>query len=150
MSSPEEIAFEKLVALREGRRNDVYLDTLNKPTVGIGHLVVPGDNLGVGDVITDAQVSAFFQKDGAASMSAARSQAAEAGITDTAFLPYLASVNFQLGTAWTGTFPNTWRMIVDGHYEDAAKALDGTKWAQQTPVRVKDFQGALRKLPLKS
>ena len=83
-------------------------------------------------------------------MSAARSQAAEAGITDTAFLPYLASVNFQLGTAWTGTFPNTWRMIVDGRYEDAAKALDGTKWAQQTPVRVKDFQGALRKLPLKS
>ena len=150
MSSPEEIAFEKLMALREGRRNDVYLDTLNKPTVGIGHLVVPGDNLEVGDVITDAQVSAFFQKDGAASMSAARSQAAEAGITDTAFLPYLASVNFQLGTAWTGTFPNTWRMIVDGHYEDAAKALDGTKWAQQTPVRVKDFQGALRKLPLKS
>ena len=60
MSSPEEIAFEKLVALREGRRNDVYLDTLNKPTVGIGHLVVPGDNLEVGDVITDAQVSAFF------------------------------------------------------------------------------------------
>ena len=150
MSSPEEIAFEKLVALREGRRNDVYLDTLNKPTVGIGHLVVPGDNLEVGDVITDAQVSAFFQKDGAASMSAARSQAAEAGIADTAFLPYLASVNFQLGTAWTGTFPNTWRMIVDGRYEDAAKALDGTKWAQQTPVRVKDFQGALRKLPLKS
>ena len=150
MSSPEEIAFEKLVALREGRRNDVYLDTLNKPTVGIGHLVVPGDNLEVGDVITDAQVSAFLQKDGAASLSAARSQAAEAGITDTAFLPYLASVNFQLGTAWTGTFPNTWRMIVDGHYEDAAKALDGTKWAQQTPVRVKDFQGALRKLPLKS
>ena len=58
-------------------------------------------------------------------------------------------MNFQLGTAWTGTFPNTWRMIVNGRYEDAAEALDGTKWAQQTPVRVKDFQDALRKLPPK-
>ena len=108
-----------------------------------------GDKLKVGDVITDAQVSAFFQKDGAAAMSAARSQAVEAGISDTGFLPYLASVNFQLGTAWTGTFPNTWKMIVDGRYEDAAKALDGTMWAEQTPVRVKDFQDALRKLPPK-
>ena len=145
----EDIAFEKLMALREGCRNDVYLDTLNKPTVGIGHLVVAGDKLKVGDVITDAQVSAFFQKDGAAAMSAARSQAVEAGISDTDFLPYLASVNFQLGTGWTGTFPNTWKMIVDGRYEDAAKALDGTIWAEQTPVRVKDFQDALRKLPPK-
>jgi len=50
----EDIAFEELMALREGRRNDVYLDTLNKPTVGIGHLVVAGDNLKIGDVIADA------------------------------------------------------------------------------------------------
>ena len=145
----EDIAFEKLMALREGRRNDVYLDSLNKPTVGIGHLVVAGDKLKVGDVITDAQVSAFFEKDGAAAMSAARSQAIEAGISAAGFLPYLASVNFQLGTAWTGTFPNTWKMIVNGRYADAAKALDGTAWAKQTPVRVKDFQDALRKLPPK-
>ena len=31
----EEANFERLLALREGRRNDVYLDNLNKPTVGI-------------------------------------------------------------------------------------------------------------------
>ena len=60
MATPEE-AFEKLMALREGRRNDVYLDTLGKPTVGIGHLVVAADNLKVGDVISDARVSDLFQ-----------------------------------------------------------------------------------------
>jgi len=64
-------------------------------------------------------------------------------------MPYLASVNFQLGTQWTATFPNTWKMIVDGDYEDAANALDGTIWAEQTPTRVKDFQDALRRLPAK-
>jgi lysozyme len=82
-------------------------------------------------------------------MSAARAQAEEAGITDSAFIPYLASVNFQLGTKWTAKFPRTWKMIVDGAYADAANALDGTIWAKQTPVRVKDFQDALRKLAAK-
>ena len=145
----EDAAFQQLMALREGSRNVVYLDTLGKPTVGIGHLVMPGDNLKVGDRITDAQVDALFRKDGAAAMSAARTQAEEAGITDSAFIPYLASVNFQLGTKWRATFPRTWRMIVEGEYEDAANALDGTVWAKQTPIRVKDFQDALRKLAAK-
>jgi GH24 family phage-related lysozyme (muramidase) len=136
----EEAAFEKLMALREGRRNDVYLDTLKKLTVGIGHLVLPEDNLKLYDVISDERVSTFFAKDGAAALEAARAQAVEAGITDSSFIPYLASVNFQLGVKWTATFPHTWKMIVDGDYEDAAQALDGTTWSRRTPVRVKDFR----------
>jgi GH24 family phage-related lysozyme (muramidase) len=49
--------------VREGRRNDVYLDSRGIPTVGIGHKVLPEDNLKVGDVISDAQVEAFYVKD---------------------------------------------------------------------------------------
>jgi GH24 family phage-related lysozyme (muramidase) len=145
----QEADFEALMKLREGCRNDVYLDTLGKATVGIGHLVQAGDNLNVGDVITDAQVDAFFEQDGAKAMNAAQAQADEAGITDPTFMPYLASVNFQLGTNWTGTFPNTWGMIVNGQYSAAADALNGTIWDRQTPTRVQDFQGALRRLPPK-
>src|ERR1043165_3055076 len=145
----EDDDFEKLMVLREGRRNDVYLDTLKRPTVGIGHLVVPGDHLAVGNVISDAQVSAFFQKDGAGAMQAARSQAAQAGIKDAAFLPYLASVNFQLGTDWTSEFKKTWKFILDGLYEDAAREAADSDWASQTPVRLEDFQDALRRLPPK-
>jgi lysozyme len=143
----EDAAFEALMKLREGVRNTVYLDSRNKPTVGIGHLVLPEDDLTVGDTITDAQVDAFFQQDGAAALAAARTEAVQAGITSSDFIPYLASVNFQLGTKWTATFPNTWKMIVNGQYAAAANALNGTEWAEQTPVRVQDFQGALRALP---
>jgi len=146
----EDAAFEALMKLREGVRNIVYLDTRGKPTVGIGHLVLPEDGLTVGDTITDAQVDAFFQRDGAAALAAARTEAARAGITSSDFIPYLASVNFQLGTKWTATFPNAWKMIVNGQYEAAANALQGTEWADQTPVRVEDFQKALRALPPKS
>ena len=36
----------------EGIKREVYLDSLGKPTVGIGHLVRPEDNLKVGQVIS--------------------------------------------------------------------------------------------------
>jgi lysozyme len=142
--------FEALLALQEGKRLTVYRDSLGKPTVGIGHLVTDDDDLDVGDQITEAQCDAFFAQDAGGAMKAAEAQAAQAGITDQTFLPYLASVCFQLGNAWTAKFPNTWRMIVNGEYEAAANALNGTPWQEQTPVRVQDFQTALRKLPPKA
>lgn len=135
--------------LREGVKDVVYRDSLGKPTVGIGHLVLPSDKLKVGDRISDARISAFFALDSGEALDAAHDQADEAGITSDAFLPYLASVNYQLGTGWRGKFPTTWRLIVAGSYAKAADGLDATLWAKQTPVRVRDFQGALRALPPK-
>jgi GH24 family phage-related lysozyme (muramidase) len=148
-ANPIQTALENLVVQREGRRNTVYLDSLDKPTVGIGHLVDDSDHLNVGDTISNDQVDAFFRTDSAAAMRAAVSQAAEAGITDTTFLPYLASVNFQLGVSWTSEFFETWPLIVSGQYQKASDGLRVSKWAQQTPVRVKDFQDALLSLPPK-
>jgi GH24 family phage-related lysozyme (muramidase) len=141
--------FEQLMRLREGVKTKVYLDSLKKPTVGIGHLVTSADKLKVGDEITDKQVSDFFKVDGAKALAAAKMQAAKVGIKDQQFVVYLASVNFQLGTKWIKIFKKTWALILDGKYEDAAEALQGTRWQKQTPVRVKDFQKALRKLPEK-
>lgn len=140
---------EKLLMLREGVRNTVYKDSTGKLTVGIGHLVLPADDLILGDTITDAQVNHFFAIDINASMIAAEDQAAQAKITSEDFIPYLTSVNYQLGVNWTKTFPNTWSDIVAGEYETAAVALGTTLWFKQTPVRVQDFQKALRALPKK-
>ena len=143
-------AYEALLKLREGWRDVVYLDTLRKPTVGIGHLVRPEDNLLVGQKVTPAQISAFFAHDGADAMRHAVSQADYAGITDQAFLPYLASVCFQLGDNWVAKFPNTWKLICQGQYTRAAVALAETAWFEQTPTRVKDFHDALLRLKPKS
>ena len=144
-----ETAFRQLMVLREGERTTVYRDSRQLPTVGIGHLVVAADNLHLGDVISEDRVDGLFAADSADALAAAWAQAGQAGITSSQFIPYLASVNFQLGTEWTTKFPHTWQMIVDGHYDDAANALDETVWQQQTPTRVKDFQTALRALPAK-
>src|SRR5947209_10680166 len=96
-----EVAFRNLMMLREGCETKVYLDTRNLPTVGIGHLVVLADHLKVGDVISNDRVNALFKVDSADALDAAWRQAAQAGITSLDFIPYLASVNFQLGTGWT-------------------------------------------------
>ena len=143
-------SLESLLKLREGCRNDVYLDTRKKPTVGIGHLVTSADKLKVGDKIDNARVSKFFQQDSAKALSAARSQASKAKITDQNFIVYLASVNFQLGTGWNQTFKKTWDLIMKGQYKAAAAEAQKSSWYSQTPVRVKDFQQALLKLPEKA
>ncbi len=47
----------------EGYRTDVYKDEYGNNTVGIGHLVVPEDNLSYKDVISKDQVKQFFDAD---------------------------------------------------------------------------------------
>lgn len=143
---------ENILKLREGVRLDVYLDTRDRATVGIGHLVLDADNLDVGDIITQDQCDAFFRKDARGAMDAAVAQCNEAGISAVAaidFLPWLASVNYQLGTNWTHEFAQTWHMIAGGNYVGAANHLSSTDWADETPLRVHDFAQALKALPPK-
>lgn len=47
----------------EGYSSVVYLDSLGKPTCGIGHLLRPSDNLQVGIILTPQQIDSFFQQD---------------------------------------------------------------------------------------
>lgn len=142
-------AYEALLVLREGEKYVVYYDSLGKPTGGIGHLLLPSDGLVAGQAIPDATVKRWFEHDGATAMDCAVTQAKEAGIASQAFLPYLASVCYQLGGGWTHQFPHTWDLICRGQYDIAANALPATLWDRQTPVRVADFQKALRALPPK-
>lgn len=48
---------------QEGYENIVYKDTAGKDTVGIGHLVLPKDNLKFGDKVSDSKIIEFAAKD---------------------------------------------------------------------------------------
>jgi GH24 family phage-related lysozyme (muramidase) len=137
---------QSLLEDREGNEDVVYLDTLKRPTVGIGHLVQSGDKLKVGDKIDKARITAFFKKDSAAALAAAKSQASKAGIKDSDFIVFLASVNFQLGTDWYKEHKKTWALIMEGQYSAAADEVKKSRWHSQTPKRTKDFMGALLSL----
>ena len=61
MSSSDE--FKQALIEEEGVRYTVYRDVAGYPTVGVGHLVLPQDNLRVGDRISDQQVLDFLDQD---------------------------------------------------------------------------------------
>ena len=137
--------WEKHAILREGERLTVYLDSLKKPTVGIGHLIRPRDGLKVGDKITKKQSREFFEADSRIATAAALKQAEEIGIMADWFIAALISVNFQLGVAWTRKFKTTYPAIVAHDYDRAIANLRRSAWYRQTPVRVEDFIVALER-----
>ena len=55
--------FKNALIEEEGVRYTVYRDIAGYPTVGVGHLVQPGDGLRVGDRISEAQVLEFLEND---------------------------------------------------------------------------------------
>jgi GH24 family phage-related lysozyme (muramidase) len=134
---------------KEDDRNDVYPDSRQIPTVGIGHKVVPADKLKIGDLISDARKEAFWRQDSAAALQAAQQQANEARISDAEFLVALADVNFQLGRGWRAKFKEAWALILAGNYDAAAHEVRDSKWFKQTPNRVENFRRALLALSSK-
>ena len=133
--------------LREGVVLKVYLDSLGKPTAGIGHLLTAAEKklYDVDDKVTQEQVDRWFEADTRTATAAALEQAAEIGIKENWFIAALISVNFQLGTGWKNEFFTTYPAIVAGNFSLAIENLRASKWYRQTPVRVEDFIGALRR-----
>ncbi len=143
-------AFVRHLIEREGYRTDVYKCTKGYLTVGIGHRVRARDNLQLGDSITDAQIQKFFINDVSAALEAAIGQAEMLGTeNDNEFVMALTSVNYQLGSEWYKEHKRTWALMQSGQFAEAAVEAADSKWYKQTPVRVYDFQGALRALDAK-
>jgi len=133
--------------IREGVRYHVYLDTLDKPTAGIGHLLTKQElkEYKVSDPVSKKQVDIWFEQDSQTAERAALQQAKEIGIETDWFIAALISVNFQLGTNWTRVFKTTYPAIVRHDYDLAIKNLRKSRWYRQTPVRVEDFIHALER-----
>jgi GH24 family phage-related lysozyme (muramidase) len=53
----------RYLSIREGVLNRVYKDSKGIPTVGIGHKVLMGDNLALGQTISDEKVMQLFYSD---------------------------------------------------------------------------------------
>ncbi len=139
------IAFVKL---REGFKPVVYLDSLGLPTAGMGHLLTPAEKAvyKVGDAVEKTRIDAWAAADTAAAYKAAKAQAGTLKVASLDFIKVLTSVNFQLGSGWRAKFPKAWAAMLAGEWEKAAVEVEASAWFKQTPVRVRDFQAALRAL----
>ena len=126
---------------REGYRDKVYLDSLGKPTVGMG-IYVP--DMQEGDEVDPAWLEQETKKRTMGAWQAAVAQGNDLGVKDQDFLEGLASVNYQLGNDWNKIHKKTWALMQQGKWNEAADEAANSKWNEQTPVRVRDFQQVLR------
>tara|TARA_R110000868_G_scaffold65399_7_gene195674 strand:+ start:8469 stop:8948 length:480 start_codon:yes stop_codon:yes gene_type:complete len=152
--------FEKKVyvhmKLREGYKKEVYLDTLGKPTCGIGHLLTASEkeDYPIGTEVDDYIVKEWYLKDITIAMEAANKQASVLSTESDNMKIALVSVNYQLGRNWTKKFPSAWKFLCHKEYDRAIdeimyadkKAGRHSRWYKQTPVRVEDFVKAINEL----
>jgi len=141
--------------LREGNVEYVYLDSLGKPTCGVGHLLTEDEcSLYYIDQVVDKEIrDQWLQEDAAKAWEAAAQQIEDLDIEQAEFIIVLGSVNFQLGTRWMDKFPSAYKALKNKDYDEAIRQVstgsgkDGqSKWKEQTPVRVEDFVTAIDKL----
>ena len=149
---PDEVPseFVKLLESREGFRTVVYLDSLGKPTCGMGHRLLPDELITypVGSTVPANVLEGWVESDTFGAYVAAKSQARQIGSSDPRLINALAYVSFQLGDFWFKKFPKTWAHLVAHQWKDAANEIQISEWYKQTPVRVHDFQAALRSLDI--
>lgn len=142
---------DALLHSREGYRDDVYLDSLGKPTVGAGHLLPNEYKERVGErPFTKEQLMSMFEEDKNKAAAEARANVGEDAWNklNKRQQATMASMAFQLGGSGQRKFKNLLEAVKAGDYNRAAKeALTGSKggkskWLKQTPVRAMDLAEA--------
>ena len=134
MIIPKEISFrQKLydhIKLREGYKNVVYLDTLGKPTGGIGHLLSAEEKklYPVGCPLKESVIKEWYDNDIQKSLDACNEQCKILNVFDTEFKIALTSVNFQLGTKWFRKFPAAWKALCHREYDKAIDEITNDKY----------------------
>jgi lysozyme len=128
------------VKKHEGYRNKVYLDTLGKRTVGVGHLCVE-DFWEDDKEYEESFLMEILQKDLQEAIRGAKELMEEHGCADIdeRAEEIIIEMVFQLGRTGVKKFRNMWKALSEHNYIGASYEMLDSKWAKQTPNRAKDM-----------
>ena len=128
------------VKKHEGYRNKVYLDTLGKRTVGVGHLCVE-DFWEDDKEYEESFLMEILQKDLQEAIRGAKELMEEHGCADIdeRAEEIIIEMVFQLGRTGGKKFRNMWKALAEQNYIGASFEMLDSKWAKQTPNRAKDM-----------
>ena len=125
----------------EGYRDSVYLDSLGKATVGIGHLVQPHERqrFKEGVKISAEEIEDLFLIDLNRACAGAEQLISENYRGDKR-LPQqiehvIVEMVFQLGKTGVSKFKKMWKALSNGDKQEAATQMKDSRWFKQTPVR---------------
>ena len=134
--------FDKLldsVKKHEGYRNKVYLDTLGKRTVGVGHLCVE-DFWEDGKEYEEKFLMDILQKDLQSAIDQPDKKCDGLKISDDAKIIIIEMI-FQLGGNGVSKFRKMWQALQQDppDYAEASVQMLDSRWAKQTPNRAKEM-----------
>jgi len=127
------------VKKHEGYRNKVYLDTLGKRTVGVGHLCVE-DFWEDGKEYDEDFLMGILEKDLQSAIDQADDMCKGLTISDDAKIIIIEMI-FQLGGTGVSKFRKMWQALQQDppDYAEASVQMLDSRWAKQTPNRAKEM-----------
>ena len=137
----------KSVKEHEGYRNKVYLDTLGKRTVGVGHLCVE-DFWEDDKEYEEKFLMEILEKDLQQAIRGARSLMEDHGCTDIdeQAEEILIEMVFQLGMTGVSKFKNMWKALSELNYVGASYEMLDSRWSKQTPNRAKSMAKIMKEI----
>ena len=136
-----EIVKEDLIR-HEGYVAEIYLDSENLPTFGIGHLVTEDDmeySWPVGTPVTDERILDVFHKDCDVAYTDACALVLNFAGQATDAQRVLVNMAFNLGRNRLSKFKNMLRYVNEGNYIMAANEMVNSKWYGQVGRRSKEL-----------
>lgn len=135
------------IKIHEGFRDIIYLDTLNKKTIGYGHLIVHEDKFVEGKAYPKEELEALFDKDFEKGWNL-MIQFCEVNnldsISDDA-KEILCEMIFQMGYSGVGKFKNMIKALQNNDTKTASIEMLDSRWAKQTPNRAKELSDHMAK-----
>ena len=140
-------SLKEKIKIHEGFRDMIYLDTLNKKTIGYGHLIVHEDKFVEGKAYPKEELEALFDKDFEKGWNL-MVQFCEVNnlrsISDDA-KEILCEMIFQMGYSGVGKFKNMIKALQKRDYTKASIEMLDSRWAKQTPNRAKELSDHMAK-----
>ena len=120
----------------EGFSNKIYLDTLNNPTIGYGHLIKKGEKFVINKKYKKSFLSELFEKDLAVSIEEFNK------IFNNQEFPKIINeviieMLFQMGKKNFLTFKKFIKLIKKNNFKEASEEMIKSKWHEQTPKRAR-------------
>ena len=128
---------KKRVKLHEGFSAKPYRDTLNKMTVGYGHLCVE-DFWDENTEYTEAQLDRIFDTDFDKAIEGAARVCEGMDLPDRKFGVFI-EMTFQLGATGLSKFKKALAAAKDHDWQECHDQLLDSRWHKQTPNRAKQL-----------
>jgi len=122
----------------EGCVYSVYLDHLNLPTIGIGHLVTEWDEeygKPVGTTVSEDRVNELFDKDVQVTIEECEQLFGNFQDLPEEVQQILANMMFNLGRPRLSKFRRLCKAVAERDWQEAAVQMEDSKWHKQVPNR---------------